>query len=644
MRLNPYLNSEELSGSLKYVICAVFCLGNLANAHGQGAKFSVNSDIACHPFTVVVTDLSGSTDKLAVNYDYGDGSSLDTATTHLYSQPGTYRIIQTVANANPRQDTAFVEVTDQYPPEFYLFACKGTSGSVFIRDTLYESYEILWGDGNSEIAGAYTLFTHNYGVVSSFNVTVKGLINGTQLPADNSNLNCFSTTKRLNMIIALQPAALDSIEVTSIDDTNGSLLLDYTLFADNNYLIEIQEEGMPGFVVVDTINKSLNPTSYTINNLNTRDKYYNISITAFDPCDGEQRQSNIGSSIRLAVTAENRQNRIVWGVTSSDFRQYGVVKDGSAISVINVQNQKQYVDAQVVCGGQYAYQVVLRENSWFTSKSGTLDITAVSTDVPDAITDISASVEENNINLTWMAPTTFLADSYIISRSSDGLNFQVIDTVISESYVDEDLMTQSNSYYYEVSYLDACGNLSDKSQVAQSMLVKVSPEQTITWSAYQGWASGVAEYILEKYDENGQIIQQVSMGSATSYKEMDDNPYQFIQYRVVAVPLNATLSPVSSNIIDVIYRSKVAFPNAFSPNGDGDNDVFNFKSLYITAVVMKIYNRWGELVFQTTDIEQGWDGNINGKQAPLGTYIHHTQLTDDMGVTFIKSGEIVLIR
>ena len=38
------------------------------------------------------------------------------------------------------------------------------------------------------------------------------------------------------------------------------------------------------------------------------------------------------------------------------------------------------------------------------------------------------------------------------------------------------------------------------------------------------------------------------------------------------------------------------------------------------------------------------DGNANGKPAPFGTYIYHTTLTDDMGITFVKSGEVVLIR
>ena len=101
---------------------------------------------------------------------------------------------------------------------------------------------------------------------------------------------------------------------------------------------------------------------------------------------------------------------------------------------------------------------------------------------------------------------------------------------------------------------------------------------------------------------------------------------------------------MESNLLEVIYRSKVAFPNAFSPDGDGLNDIFNFESRYIMAVNMKIYNRWGELVYQTTNVDQGWDGTVNGKQAPMGAYIHHTELTDDMGITFVKSGEIILIR
>ena len=150
----------------------------------------MNSEIACNPFTVVVTDLSGAPNGTAINYDWGDGSEIDSTEFHTYTQEGIYTIIQTVANAEPRQDTIVIEVIDQYPPEFYLFNCKGTSGSVMVRDTLYEAFEIDWGDGNTEIAPAFSLISHDYGIINPFDVTVKGLINGSQSPVDSSNLNC----------------------------------------------------------------------------------------------------------------------------------------------------------------------------------------------------------------------------------------------------------------------------------------------------------------------------------------------------------------------------------------------------------------------------------------------------------------------
>ena len=141
------------------------------------------------------------------------------------------------------------------------------------------------------------------------------------------------------------------------------------------------------------------------------------------------------------------------------------------------------------------------------------------------------------------------------------------------------------------------------------------------------------------------IIASLPLGSSTSYLEDPiSNPYQFIAYRVVAIPSDPVNERVVSNILEVIYKSKVAFPNAFTPDGDGLNDIFIFESRYIVGVNMKIYNRWGELVYHTTAVDQGWDGTISGKPAPMGTYIHHTELTDDMGITFVKSGEIILIR
>jgi len=492
---------------------------------------------------------------------------------------------------------------------------------------------------------ANTPTIHNYAIFNNYDVTVKGLINGSQAGNDLSNLNCSSTTKRLNMINDISAATITEIRVLDTDNTNGTVSIQYTLAPDNNYLIEIKDQNQPSFQIVDTINQITNPSSYILDNLNTEDNYYCISITAFDPCDGETRPSNIGCSVNTEAVALNQQNEISWQTSSTDFQNYTISKDGIPIATIGNQGTNQYNDNDVACGITYEYQVQLQEISGLISISDTSSATAISTDIPDPIQNITASVDGQNIIISWEAPTAFLAMGYLIYRSDNGGPFAVLDTLTDITYTDEGLFTQSNEYTYKIQYFDACDNLSAESILAVPVLLTKVYDNTVTWSAYQGWENNVREYILEKYDETGQLIETINLGQSTSYVENEDsNPYQYILYRIVAIPNAASLESSYSNYLEVIYPSKVAFPNAFSPNGDGLNDIFTFESRYITSAIIKIYNRWGELVYQTTDFDSGWDGTVNGKTAPPGTYIHHTQLTDDMGITFVKSGEIVLIR
>ena len=71
-----------------------------------------------------------------------------------------------------------------------------------------------------------------------------------------------------------------------------------------------------------------------------------------------------------------------------------------------------------------------------------------------------------------------------------------------------------------------------------------------------------------------------------------------------------------------ISTSKLEIPNAFSPNGDGQNDVFKVKEGHQSIVSFHgyIFNRWGKKIFDWTDINGGWDGTVNGHDAKDGVY------------------------
>ncbi|PWT70740.1 MAG: hypothetical protein C5B59_20265 [Bacteroidetes bacterium] len=90
---------------------------------------------------------------------------------------------------------------------------------------------------------------------------------------------------------------------------------------------------------------------------------------------------------------------------------------------------------------------------------------------------------------------------------------------------------------------------------------------------------------------------------------------------------------------------KLQMPDAFTPNNDGKNDVFRVKYVYaVKEFHLKIFNRWGQLVFQSSDMRQGWDGTFNGQNQPTGGYVWFIDSTDSDGKKISLRGTVVLIR
>ncbi len=85
-------------------------------------------------------------------------------------------------------------------------------------------------------------------------------------------------------------------------------------------------------------------------------------------------------------------------------------------------------------------------------------------------------------------------------------------------------------------------------------------------------------------------------------------------------------------------------PNAFTPDGNGVNDVFRGKGVGIASYHMQIFNRWGKLVYQTQEIEGGWDGTIDGEPAPAGVYIYKFTVRGENGEVKTIKGHVNLLR
>lgn len=88
----------------------------------------------------------------------------------------------------------------------------------------------------------------------------------------------------------------------------------------------------------------------------------------------------------------------------------------------------------------------------------------------------------------------------------------------------------------------------------------------------------------------------------------------------------------------------VYLPTGFTPNSDGVNDVLYIRSNFITEVYLTVYDRWGEKLFETNDIQKGWDGTYKGKQLDQGVYGYYMTFKCNNGQQSFKKGNITLMR
>lgn len=85
-------------------------------------------------------------------------------------------------------------------------------------------------------------------------------------------------------------------------------------------------------------------------------------------------------------------------------------------------------------------------------------------------------------------------------------------------------------------------------------------------------------------------------------------------------------------------------PNAFTPNGDGNNDILYLRGDNITSMHLAIYNRWGELVFETRDQSVGWDGTFRGKPVDPAVFVYHLEADCGDGLRYFDKGNVTVIR
>jgi gliding motility-associated-like protein len=115
-------------------------------------------------------------------------------------------------------------------------------------------------------------------------------------------------------------------------------------------------------------------------------------------------------------------------------------------------------------------------------------------------------------------------------------------------------------------------------------------------------------------------------------------------YTVNATDTVTGCKGVTDFIVRVDEKYILFVPNAFTPNNDGVNDDIKVYSKGLKFFHFRVFNRWGEMVFHSDDINQPWDGTYKGKIVDSGVYVYQVKLGYLNGVTKDAQGSITVIK
>ena len=211
---------------------------------------------------------------------------------------------------------------------------------------------------------------------------------------------------------------------------------------------------------------------------------------------------------------------------------------------------------------------------------------------------------------------------------------------IIDPTVPDPIVTPTVTSTYQLTGTDVNG-CSNTDQVT----VTVNPLPVITASPdviiYQGEcatlsASGAVSYLWEPSIHLNDLVSDRPVACP-----IDTGTYI---YMVTGTDINGCIG-TDVTVLRVVGIPMAVLPSAFTPNNDGLNDVFRIEKWdNFDLVQLSIYDRWGNLIFKSSDIAAGWNGKSSGRDMPIGSYVYMVTGVDHKGASVIRQGNVTLLR
>ena len=308
------------------------------------------------------------------------------------------------------------------------------------------------------------------------------------------------------------------------------------------------------------------------------------------------------------------------------------------------------------------YEYFIRAKSSSEAFSSTSCVKGVITyypALPEFVYLRNVTVEDQQIKLNFFVDTAVQSQGYIVERSENFTGpFQQIDTIPPASgpllqFIDPEANPSEMQYYYRIHATDSCAKKELLSNYGTNILLEaIQLEQDVfrfEWNEYEDFNAGVHRYELYRFSPaTGALPIDVFWPPQFSY-EYDFSNYpdasSYIYY-ISAIEEEGNLfgfrDTARSNNVLLQLEPEIFMPNAFAPERSSNALKPILRFVEAGEYSFRIFNRWGEMIFQTSDPGKGWNGRVNGKYAPMGVYAYLITYQDDQN-SIQKKGTITLI-
>ena len=488
-----------------------------------------------------------------------------------------------------------------------------------------------------------------------------------------TDLTCPNETPLPSTILDNQQPATTEIDYVTVNNSGNVELHWLENTSPETYAYIIFWETPSGFVTIDTVfgRSNTNYEHYMADPSINQEAY---TIVAMDRCGNTGLvNNNPHSTILLNTTIDrcSRQIALNWTPYTSwtqgvSNHQIWLARNGSAPEFIQfIGDTTQYIYYDATDGESLEFFVAAVQNGTSTrSMSNRVGMNVDVVQPMDYIFVRNITVDENNqVAISWSWDENSDIETYNLLRADTIASFNSILSLSSSGnlqnqniIIDTSADANVQSYSYRVNSLDSCGGLIT-SNFGSTIHLTGEPRLTfdniLNWTPFSIVYGNVQEYRVYKIIDGQDVEIGVTDFLTTEFTERidgsDENEgtscYYIIAQAEMTYPDGSTeIIYTRSNTHCVTQETRVLMPNAFVPSGI--NNLFKPVLVFgeTASFQMRIFNRWGGMIFETTDPETGWDGRVDGKAVRQGVYTYLVRVTQTDGHTVERTGTVMLVR